>query len=101
MYNWFWWLHIIFLLQKIDKSEVKQSPPPPDSRNALLEEIRRQEFVLRPVSNEVKNERSKPAFQGGLASALSRALAERSSAIHSESDDSTSETSDDDDDWDD
>lgn len=62
----------------------------------MLEQIR-QGIELRPVSNEVK---SKPAFQGGLANALSRALAERSSAIHSESDDSTSETSDDDE-WDD
>lgn len=37
--------------------------------------------------------------RGGLADALSRALAERSRAIHSESEESTSDTSDDE--WDD
>lgn len=86
-------LIIYSLLQKIDKSEIKQNPPPDDSRNALLEQIR-QGIELRPVSNEAKN-KTISTFQGGLASALSRALAERSSAIHSESDDSTSESSDD------
>ncbi|XP_076241494.1 uncharacterized protein LOC143183699 [Calliopsis andreniformis] len=85
-------------LRKVDRSEPKPPPPVGDSRNALLEQIR-QGIELRPVSNEVKS-KTLPAFQGGLASALSRALAERSSAIHSESDESTSETSDDDE-WDD
>ncbi|XP_054012510.1 actin nucleation-promoting factor WASL [Hylaeus anthracinus] len=87
-------------LKKVDKSEIKQKEPPVqgDSRNALLEQIR-QGVELRPVSNEAKP-KTTPVFQGGLASALSRALAERSSAIHSESDKSTSETSDDDE-WDD
>ncbi|XP_043248538.1 neural Wiskott-Aldrich syndrome protein-like [Colletes gigas] len=87
-------------LRKVDKSEIKQKevPVPGDSRNALLEQIR-QGVELRPVVNEVKP-KTPPIFQGGLASALSRALAERSSAIHSESDESTSETSDDDE-WDD
>ncbi|XP_031826451.2 uncharacterized protein LOC116424326 [Nomia melanderi] len=85
-------------LRKVDKSEAKPPPPPPDSRNALLEQIR-QGIELRPVSNEVKS-KTLPVFEGGLASALSRALAERSNAIHSESDESTSETSDEDE-WDD
>lgn len=96
-----WWLYVCFpfiLLQKIDKSEVKQAPATGGPRNALLEQIR-QGIELRPVANEVKSKT--PASQGGLASALSRALAERSSAIHSDSNDSTSETSDDDDEWDD
>lgn len=87
------------MLQKVEKSEIpKQNPVPGDSRNALLEQIR-QGIELRPVLNEVKP-KTTPVSQGGLASALSRALAERSSAIHSESDESTSETSDDDE-WDD
>lgn len=88
----------MFELQKVERSETKPPPPVPDTRNALLEQIR-QGIELRPVANEVKS-KTPPVFQGGLASALSRALAERSSAIHSESDDSTSETSDDDE-WDD
>lgn len=41
-----------------------------------------------------------PVPRGGLADALSRALAERSRAIHSESEESTSDTTDDDE-WDD
>ncbi|XP_076286940.1 uncharacterized protein LOC143212235 [Lasioglossum baleicum] len=87
-------------LRKVEKTESKPPPPPPDTRNALLEQIR-QGVELRPVANEVKSQKNPPMFQGsGLASALSRALAERSSAIHSESDDSTSETSDEDE-WDD
>ncbi|XP_076649481.1 uncharacterized protein LOC143357119 [Halictus rubicundus] len=86
-------------LRKVEKTESKPPPPPPDTRNALLEQIR-QGVELRPVANEVKSQKNPPMFQGGLASALSRALAERSSAIHSESDESTSETSDEDE-WDD
>ncbi|XP_026672345.1 neural Wiskott-Aldrich syndrome protein-like [Ceratina calcarata] len=86
-------------LKKVDRSEIKkENPQPTGSRNALLEQIR-QGVELRPVSNEVKS-KAPSVFQGGLASALSRALAERSNAIHSESDDSTSETSDDDE-WED
>nr|XP_033331884.1 neural Wiskott-Aldrich syndrome protein-like [Megalopta genalis] len=85
-------------LRKVEKTESKQPSPPSDSRNALLEQIR-QGIELRPVAIEVKS-KSTPMYQGGLASALSRALAERSSAIHSESDDSTSETSDEDE-WED
>ena len=86
-------------LRKVDKPETKPAPAVGGPRNALLEQIR-QGVELRPVANEVKS-KTTPAYQGGLASALSRALAERSSAIHSESDDSTSETSEDDDEWDD
>ena len=84
-------------LKKVDKSEAKQ-PVVGVSRNALLEQIR-QGVELRPVLNVAKPKIA-PTSEGGLAGALSRALAERSSAIHSESDDSTSETSDDDE-WDD
>lgn len=55
---------------------------------------------MKPVPNEVKSNAT-PAPRGGLADALSRALAERSRAIHSESEDeSTSDTSEDDE-WDD
>lgn len=85
-------------LQKVSKTETKP-PPVNDSRSDLLEQIR-QGIELRPVPNEVKST-PPPACQGtSLASALTRALAERSRAIHSESDESTSDTSEDDD-WDD
>ncbi|XP_046824516.1 neural Wiskott-Aldrich syndrome protein-like [Vespa crabro] len=85
-------------LRKVSKTETKP-PPVNDSRSDLLEQIR-QGIELRPVPNEVKST-PPPACQGtSLASALTRALAERSRAIHSESDESTSDTSEDDD-WDD
>lgn len=84
-------------LQKVSKTETKPAPVN-DSRSDLLEQIR-QGIELRPVPNEVKAT-PPPAYQDGLASALTRALAERSRAIHSESDESTSDTSEDDD-WDD
>lgn len=84
-------------LKKVEKPETKPNPTG-GPRNALLEQIR-QGIELRPVANEVKSKTSSAA-QGGLAGALSRALAERSNAIHSESDDSTSDTSEEDE-WDD
>ena len=84
-------------LKKVDKTEAKPAVVGV-TRNALLEQIR-QGVELRPVLNVAKPKIA-PTSEGGLAGALSRALAERSSAIHSESDDSTSETSDDDE-WDD
>ncbi|XP_015177837.1 PREDICTED: neural Wiskott-Aldrich syndrome protein isoform X2 [Polistes dominula] len=84
-------------LRKVSKTETKPAPVS-DSRNNLLEQIR-QGIELRPVPNEVKAT-PPPVYQDGLASALSRALAERSRAIHSESDESTSDTSEEDE-WDD
>lgn len=69
-----------------------------DSRGDLLRQIR-EGIELKPVPNEVKSNTG-PASRGGLADALSRALAERSRAIHSESEESTSDTTDDDE-WDD
>lgn len=54
---------------------------------------------MKPVRNEAKPN-IVPAPRGGLADALSRALAERSRAIHSESEETTSDTTDDDE-WDD
>lgn len=59
----------------------------------------REGIELKPVPNEAKAN-TVPAFRGGLADALSRALAERSRAIHSESEDTTSDTTEDDE-WDD
>lgn len=69
-----------------------------DSRGELLRQIR-EGIELKPVRNEAKSNTA-PALRGGLADALSRALAERSRAIHSESEESTSDTTDDDE-WDD
>ncbi|XP_011137229.1 neural Wiskott-Aldrich syndrome protein [Harpegnathos saltator] len=84
-------------LRKVNKSETKPAPVE-DSRSDLLRQIR-EGIELRPVPNEVKSNTA-PTLRGGLADALSRALAERSRAIHSESEESTSDTSDDDE-WDD
>ncbi|KAI4478562.1 PREDICTED: neural Wiskott-Aldrich syndrome protein-like [Polistes canadensis] len=84
-------------LRKVSKTETKPAPVN-DSRSDLLQQIR-QGIELRPVPNEVKAT-PPPVYQDGLASALSRALAERSRAIHSESDESTSDTSEEDE-WDD
>lgn len=69
-----------------------------DSRGELLRQIR-EGIELKPVRNEAKSN-TIPTLRGGLADALSRALAERSRAIHSESEESTSDTTDDDE-WDD
>lgn len=87
------------VLQKVNKTEIKPAPVD-DSRNDLLRQIR-EGIELRPVPNEVKSNTAPTPCGGGLADALSRALAERSRAIHSESEESTSDTSDDDDEWDD
>lgn len=81
-------------LRKVSKTETKPNPPS-DSRSDLLEQIR-QGIELRPVPNEIKTTAPTLHKDGGLASALSRALAERSRAIHSETDESTSDTSGDD-----
>ncbi|XP_012214567.1 actin nucleation-promoting factor WASL-like [Linepithema humile] len=85
-------------LRKVNKTEIKPAPVE-DSRGDLLRQIR-EGIELKPVPNEVKSSIT-PTSRGGLADALSRALAERSRAIHSESEDSTSDTTDDDDEWDD
>ncbi|XP_032687071.1 neural Wiskott-Aldrich syndrome protein-like isoform X2 [Odontomachus brunneus] len=84
-------------LRKVNKTETKPAPVE-DSRSDLLRQIR-EGIELRPVPNEVKSNTA-PTPRGGLADALSRALAERSRAIHSESEESTSDTSDEDE-WDD
>ncbi|KAL6440861.1 hypothetical protein ACFW04_003350 [Cataglyphis niger] len=85
-------------LKKVNKIETK-SALIEDSRGELLRQIR-EGIELKPVPNEVKLNTG-PAPRGGcLADALSRALAERSRAIHSESEESTSDTTDDDE-WDD
>lgn len=85
-------------LRKVNKTETKP-PTVENSRGELLRQIR-EGIELKPVPNEVKSNTT-PAPRGGLADALSRALAERSRAIHSESEDeSTSDTSEDDE-WDD
>lgn len=89
---------ILFILQKVNKTETKPAPVD-DSRGDLLRQIR-EGIELKPVPIEVKSNIT-PTPRGGLADALSRALAERSRAIHSESEDSTSDTTDDDDEWDD
>lgn len=85
------------ILKKVDKTEMKPALVE-DSRCELLRQIR-EGIELKPVRNEAKSN-SIPALRGGLADALSRALAERSRAIHSESEESTSDTTDDDE-WDD
>lgn len=71
-----------------------------DSRNDLLNQIR-QGVELKPVVNEPKPA-STGIAQGGLASALSAALAERSRLLGytGDSQDSSSGTSDEDE-WDD
>ncbi|XP_039303453.1 neural Wiskott-Aldrich syndrome protein [Solenopsis invicta] len=84
-------------LKKVDKAEIKPALVE-DSRGELLRQIR-EGIELKPVRNEAKPN-IVPAPRGGLADALSRALAERSRAIHSESEETTSDTSDDDE-WDD
>ncbi|XP_001608170.1 neural Wiskott-Aldrich syndrome protein [Nasonia vitripennis] len=86
-------------LKKINKEETK-SPTPRDPRSNLLEEIR-SGITLKPVANEPRPNSATPnVAEGGLAAALTRALAERSRAMYSESEDS-SEFSDNDDEWDD
>lgn len=80
------------------KDESKQSPVQ-DSRSDLLTQIR-QGIELKPVSNEPRPSAA-PTIPDGIALALSRALAQRARAIHSDSEDSTSDTSEDDDEWDD
>ncbi|KAL0111648.1 hypothetical protein PUN28_013082 [Cardiocondyla obscurior] len=82
-------------LKKVEKTEMK--PLVEDSRGELLRQIR-EGIELKPVRNETKSN-TLPALRGGLADALCRALAERSRAIHSESEESTSDTTDDE--WDD
>ncbi|KAL6254181.1 hypothetical protein P5V15_014804 [Pogonomyrmex californicus] len=79
-------------LKKVNKTETKPALVE-DSRGELLRQIR-EGIELKPVRNEVKPNIA-PVFRGGLADALSRALAERSRAIHSESEESTSDTTDD------
>lgn len=85
------------ILKKVDKTEIKPALVE-DSRDELLRQIR-EGIELKPVRNEAKSN-TVPILRGGLADALSRALAERSRAIHSESEESTSDTTDDDE-WDD
>ncbi|CAB0035299.1 unnamed protein product [Trichogramma brassicae] len=86
-------------LKKINKEETK-SPTPKDTRSNLLDEIR-QGITLKPVANEPRPNSATPnVVEGGLAAALTRALAERSRAMYSESEDS-SDFSDNDDEWDD
>ncbi|KAL7288564.1 hypothetical protein TKK_0017305 [Trichogramma kaykai] len=86
-------------LKKINKEETK-SPTPKDTRSNLLDEIR-QGITLKPVTNEPRPNSATPnVVEGGLAAALTRALAERSRAMYSESEDS-SDFSDNDDEWDD
>ncbi|XP_043285903.1 neural Wiskott-Aldrich syndrome protein-like [Venturia canescens] len=84
-------------LRKVSQSEVKPSPVP-DSRNDLLDQIRRG-IELKPVTTKTKS--TSLTEPQGLAGALSRALAERSRALGNDSQDSSSGTSEDDDDWDD
>lgn len=86
-------------MQKINKEETK-SPTPIDTRSNLLSEIR-QGVTLKPVANEPRPNSATPSLaEGGLAAALTRALAERSRAMYTESEDS-SDFSDNDDEWDD
>ncbi|XP_057335244.1 actin nucleation-promoting factor WASL-like [Microplitis mediator] len=86
-------------LKKVDQTE-KKTTPVMDSRNDLLNQIR-QGVELKPVVNEPKPA-STGIAQGGLASALSAALAERSRLLGytGDSQDSSSGTSDEDE-WDD
>lgn len=83
--------------QKVSQTEAKPSPVP-DSRNDLLDQIRRG-IELKPVTTKTKS--TSLTEPQGLAGALSRALAERSRALGNDSQDSSSGTSEDDDDWDD
>ncbi|XP_034947337.1 neural Wiskott-Aldrich syndrome protein-like [Chelonus insularis] len=88
------------ILKKVDQSEKKPNPIV-DSRSDLLNQIR-QGVELKPViQNEPKPNTT--IAQGGLAGALSRALAERSRLLgySNDSQDSSSEISEDDDEWDD
>ncbi|XP_058798236.1 actin nucleation-promoting factor WASL-like isoform X2 [Phymastichus coffea] len=86
-------------LKKVNIEETK-SPPPKDARSNLLEEIRKG-ITLKPVENEPRPNSATPNLtEGGLAAALTRALAERSRAMYSESEDS-SDFSDNDEEWDD
>ncbi|CAG5081056.1 Similar to Wasl: Neural Wiskott-Aldrich syndrome protein (Rattus norvegicus) [Cotesia congregata] len=86
-------------LKKVEQTE-KKTTPVMDSRSDLLNQIR-QGVELKPVVNEPKPA-SIGVAQGGLASALSAALAERSRLLGytGDSQDSSSGTSDDDE-WDD
>ena len=90
---------LLFPLQKVNKEETK-SPTPKDTRSNLLEEIRTG-VTLKKVATEPRPNSATPNLaEGGLAAALTRALAERSRAMYSESEDS-SDFSDNDDEWDD
>lgn len=80
--------------------EETKSPPPKDPRSNLLEQIRKG-IALKPVENEPRPNSATPnVTEGGLAASLMRALAERSRAMYSESEDS-SDFSDNDEEWDD
>lgn len=85
-------------MQKVEPTE-KKATPKTDTRSNLLNQIR-QGVELKPVASEPKPTSPQPA-QGGLAGALSRALAERSRLLGytGDSQDSSSDTSDDDE-WD-
>ncbi|KAK0074247.1 hypothetical protein PV325_008597 [Microctonus aethiopoides] len=84
-------------LKRVEQCDRKPYPVI-DSRNDLLNQIR-QGTQLKPVLSEPKS--PTPVGPGGLAGALSRALAERSRLLGytDDSQDSSSETTDDDD-WD-
>ncbi|XP_014213768.1 neural Wiskott-Aldrich syndrome protein [Copidosoma floridanum] len=86
-------------LKKVNRDETK-SPTTSNPRNNLLDEIR-QGITLKPVANEPRPNSATPNLaEGGLAAALTRALAERSRVMYSESEDS-SDFSDNDDEWND
>lgn len=89
-------------------ANTNQSPPPSDSRNALLESIRAAGGIqaLRNTPTEVKRDRSIPAAAtttttdakgGDLATSLIAALNDRKKAILSDDDESDSDGSE----WDD
>lgn len=85
-------------LKHVEVDKTKSAPTNSgDSRNDLLSEIRQGVELKSVTVNAQKPASSNP--EKGLAGALARALAERSRAIHSDSD--TSDTSSDEEEWED
>ena len=80
----------------------RPAKPATDSRSDLLGQIRAG-VALKSVENAPNKGSAPPSEDGmaGMAGALSRALMERSKAIHSDSESEDDDAEDEDDDWDD
>ncbi|XP_015126138.1 neural Wiskott-Aldrich syndrome protein [Diachasma alloeum] len=84
-------------LKKVDQTE-KKPPPVTDTRSDLLNQIR-EGIALKPVTSDPKP--AAPSVpQGGLAGALSRALAERSRLLGYTGDSEEESSDTDEDEWD-